>query len=144
MNSFIVKGFIICFIIICFYGKSNIVSEALAIESRQDLVEENHYLDEPNSTKQLLAKAKSQKKPQLKKTKNKGKNTTHKTSKQNTLASAKVRQIQLALNRQGAKLKVDGKFGKNTRNAIRSFQKKNALKVTGQANSETVKKLKIR
>jgi peptidoglycan hydrolase-like protein with peptidoglycan-binding domain len=51
--------------------------------------------------------------------------------------------IQKALNKEGYKLKDDGLMGKHTRAAIRSFQKKNGLKVTGAPDDETLAKLGV-
>ncbi len=49
--------------------------------------------------------------------------------------------IQEALNRHGATLKVDGKFGNGTKSALKTFQKKNKLKVTGKVDEPTKKAL---
>jgi peptidoglycan hydrolase-like protein with peptidoglycan-binding domain len=49
--------------------------------------------------------------------------------------------IQKALNKEGYKLKDDGLMGKHTRAAIEAFQKKNALKITGNPDEETLAKL---
>lgn len=54
-----------------------------------------------------------------------------------------VKKTQQALNAAGAKLKIDGKLGKETRMAIRDFQKKNGLKVNGHLNKATRAKLKV-
>jgi peptidoglycan hydrolase-like protein with peptidoglycan-binding domain len=55
----------------------------------------------------------------------------------------KVKDIQEALNKAGAKLKVDGIMGKKTHAAIKNFQKKQGLKVTGEPDKETLAKLGI-
>jgi peptidoglycan hydrolase-like protein with peptidoglycan-binding domain len=55
-----------------------------------------------------------------------------------------VADIQEALNSAGAKLKADGKMGKATRRAIREYQKKNKLKVTGNADEATLKSLGLK
>jgi len=52
--------------------------------------------------------------------------------------------IQKALNKEGYKLKDDGLMGKHTRAAIEAFQKKNALKITGSPDEETLVKLGIK
>lgn len=48
-----------------------------------------------------------------------------------------VKSIQEALNKEGAKLKVDGYLGKQTREAIKSFQSSHSLKPTGHADKKT-------
>jgi peptidoglycan hydrolase-like protein with peptidoglycan-binding domain len=54
-----------------------------------------------------------------------------------------VTNIQTALNKSGANVKVDGKMGPQTRSALRKFQQSNNLKVTGAADSETRAKLGV-
>ena len=58
------------------------------------------------------------------------------------MASAKVKKAQEMLVKDGAKIKADGLMGKHTREAIKDFQKKNMLKVTGKLDKETMAKLK--
>lgn len=48
-----------------------------------------------------------------------------------------VKQLQEALNRHGYSLDVDGVFGDKTKAAVRSYQKKNGLKLDGIAGDET-------
>jgi|GEM_PF-5047909 len=55
-----------------------------------------------------------------------------------------VMDIQEALNAKGATLKADGKMGKGTRRAVREYQKKNKLKVTGNADEATLNSLGLR
>jgi peptidoglycan hydrolase-like protein with peptidoglycan-binding domain len=55
-----------------------------------------------------------------------------------------VKSVQEALNKEGYKLKVDGLMGKHTRSALRSYQKKNGLKVTGKADEATLAKLNVK
>jgi peptidoglycan hydrolase-like protein with peptidoglycan-binding domain len=52
-----------------------------------------------------------------------------------------VMMIQEALNKNGAKLAVDGRMGKMTRTALRKYQKDNGLKVTGMVDKATKAKL---
>ncbi len=59
-------------------------------------------------------------------------------------ASAHVKAIQEALNKAGAKLKVDGMMGKGTRAALKKFQSKHGLKATGYANKATLKALDVK
>ncbi len=56
--------------------------------------------------------------------------------------NAEIKNIQEALIKNGAKIKADGIMGKHTRAAIRSFQKKHGLKVTGKLDKMTLAKLK--
>ena len=58
-------------------------------------------------------------------------------------ASAHVKAIQEALNKNGAKLKADGFMGKHTRAALKKFQSEHKLKATGTANKETLKALGV-
>ena len=50
---------------------------------------------------------------------------------------------QRALNSAGAKLKVDGKMGPNTRRALMNYQAQNGMTVTGQLDSATASRLGI-
>lgn len=59
----------------------------------------------------------------------------------NTIRNAHVSWLQGALNKCGGKLDVDGSFGPKTRDAVKSFQKKNSLTVDGYAGLETHLKL---
>lgn len=54
---------------------------------------------------------------------------------------AKVKAAQEALNKAGAKLKADGLMGKQTRAAVKKFQKGKGLKVTGKLDAATLKAL---
>jgi len=54
-----------------------------------------------------------------------------------------VMAIQAALNKSGAKLKVDGLMGKQTRAALKKYQSANGLKATGQADKATLAKLGV-
>lgn len=57
-------------------------------------------------------------------------------------SSAKVKKAQQALQEAGLyKGKVDGKFGPQTKNAVKQFQKENGLKQTARLDSATMKKL---
>lgn len=58
--------------------------------------------------------------------------------------SAHVKALQEALDKNGAKLKADGRWGSKTRNALMAFQKKNGLKATGHLNKATDKKLGLK
>jgi peptidoglycan hydrolase-like protein with peptidoglycan-binding domain len=55
-----------------------------------------------------------------------------------------VKAVQEALKKEGYKLKVDGLMGKHTRSALKSYQKKNGLKVTGKPDEATLAKLKVK
>jgi peptidoglycan hydrolase-like protein with peptidoglycan-binding domain len=57
------------------------------------------------------------------------------------MADPAVSALQDALNKNGAKLKVDGQMGGKTKAALRNYQKANGLKVTGMADENTKKKL---
>jgi peptidoglycan hydrolase-like protein with peptidoglycan-binding domain len=54
-----------------------------------------------------------------------------------------VRTIQLLLNQRGAKVAVDGDFGKSTTAAVKSFQRANKLAVDGHVGPATWQKLVI-
>jgi hypothetical protein len=73
---------------------------------------------------------------------NKKANLAKKKSTETPLKS-KNRKIQLALQRSGEKIKVDGVIGKHTMAAIKRFQIKNALSPTGRTDSQTLKKLGV-
>jgi hypothetical protein len=55
-----------------------------------------------------------------------------------------VKAVQTALNKEGYKVAVDGKMGKQTRGALTKFQKANGLPATGKADSGTLKKLGVK
>lgn len=61
-----------------------------------------------------------------------------------TASNGQLRAVQTALNKEGYKLEVDGKMGKNTRAALVKFQKANKLPSTGKADGATLKKLGIK
>lgn len=54
------------------------------------------------------------------------------------------KRIQTALNSHGANLKVDGRLGKQSREAIRKFQSENGLKATGWPGKATLEKLGVK
>jgi peptidoglycan hydrolase-like protein with peptidoglycan-binding domain len=54
-----------------------------------------------------------------------------------------VRKVQTALNQAGFKLKVDGVEGPKTRAALRQYQEKHGLKITGRMDTATLKSLGI-
>lgn len=60
------------------------------------------------------------------------------------VGSAHVKAIQEALNKSGAKLKVDGRMGKHTHAALKNFQSKHGLKATGTATKATLKALGVK
>ena len=57
--------------------------------------------------------------------------------------SEAVKKAQEALNKEGAKLAVDGVMGHKTRLAIKAFQKAHKLKATGYLDKATRKALKV-
>jgi peptidoglycan hydrolase-like protein with peptidoglycan-binding domain len=66
------------------------------------------------------------------------------TNKKAVMSNHEIKLVQEALNKDGYKLKVDGILGMHTSNAIKSFQKKNDLKVTGQPDPMTLAKLNLK
>jgi peptidoglycan hydrolase-like protein with peptidoglycan-binding domain len=66
------------------------------------------------------------------------------TGKAPMMSSQEVKSVQEALNKDGYKLTVDGVMGNHTRSALKNFQKKNDLKVTGKPDSQTLAKLDIK
>jgi hypothetical protein len=70
-----------------------------------------------------------------------GKMDDHAAMGKGNHTTAAMTDVQEALNRAGAGLKVDGKFGKSTKIALKKFQKKNKLKVTGGLDEPTKEKL---
>ena len=65
------------------------------------------------------------------------------TSGRTATSSQRVKSIQSALDQKGQHVTVDGKWGKQTAAAIRSFQKENGLKATGRADHQTMQKLGV-
>ena len=57
-------------------------------------------------------------------------------------SSDTVKSAQEALNKNGANLAVDGKYGPKTRAAVKSFQQGHGLKVTGKLDKATLAALK--
>lgn len=69
-------------------------------------------------------------------------NTTKKVSKYYWAST--VKKVQKKLNKLGYNCgKADGIYGKNTKKAIKKFQKKNGLTVNGNINKKLLKKLNI-
>lgn len=54
-----------------------------------------------------------------------------------------IADLQNMLIKKGAKIKADGDFGPATESAVRDFQTKNGLKVTGQIDTDTLNKLMV-
>ena len=53
-----------------------------------------------------------------------------------------VRWVQKKLKKLGYLSDVDGDYGNGTKNAVKAFQERNGLKATGNADSDTIRKLK--
>lgn len=58
--------------------------------------------------------------------------------------SDEVKALQEALVKAGAKVKADGLMGKQTKTALKTFQKKNGLKISGKADDKTLAKLGLK
>ena len=58
--------------------------------------------------------------------------------------SEQVKAVQTALNKEGYKVAVDGKMGKQTHSALMKYQKANGLPETGKADATTLKKLGVK
>ena len=72
------------------------------------------------------------------------KKTAKKAAKKQTVkANADVKNAQMALTKAGFKTKADGYMGKSTSKALKGFQKKNGLKVSGKLDAATKKALGI-
>ncbi|MHB1609465.1 MAG: peptidoglycan-binding domain-containing protein [Acidiferrobacter sp.] len=69
---------------------------------------------------------------------------THKVAAHKVVGNAHVEAIQRALDKSGARLKVDGILGRETETALRVYQKKHGLKMTGTADEATLKLLKVK
>jgi len=62
----------------------------------------------------------------------------------NNLDRAQIKQLQQALNQKGFKAgSDDGKIGRETKDALKSFQQKQGLQATGQADQQTLAALGI-
>jgi putative chitinase len=57
--------------------------------------------------------------------------------------SSYIADLQNMLIKKGATIKADGNFGPATENAVRNFQSKNGLKVTGTIDTDTLNKLMV-
>lgn len=57
--------------------------------------------------------------------------------------SSYVKDLQNMLIKKGAKITADGEFGPKTELAVKDFQTKNGLKVTGSINTDTLNKLMV-
>jgi peptidoglycan DL-endopeptidase CwlO len=73
--------------------------------------------------------------------------STHKPSDSSarhaSMSRKHVEAIQEALNANGEKVSVDGIWGPKTRSALKTFQHRNGLKVTGHPDAATLQKLNI-
>lgn len=72
------------------------------------------------------------------------KTAAHKVVARKAVGNSQVKEVQRALDKNGAKLKVDGLMGKETEAALRKFQAKHHLKVTGTADKATLKALGVK
>lgn len=59
-------------------------------------------------------------------------------------SSDHVKAVQTALNKEGYRVRVDGKMGPQTETALMKFQKANGLPTTGKADAATLKKLGVK
>jgi peptidoglycan hydrolase-like protein with peptidoglycan-binding domain len=59
------------------------------------------------------------------------------------MSDSQVKNVQSALDKRGEHLKVDGRWGPQTANAVRDFQKQNGLPQTGDLDHATMQKLDI-
>ena len=59
------------------------------------------------------------------------------------LSESTIRALQEALNKQGITVKTDGVLNDETRNALRNFQSKHHLPVTGEGDKATLDKLGV-
>jgi peptidoglycan hydrolase-like protein with peptidoglycan-binding domain len=74
-----------------------------------------------------------------------GKHATSRVKASKAESRERTKQVQEALNKtSGADLKVDGIMGKQSRAAIKKYQKDNGLKVTGKPDQETLAKLGVK
>lgn len=67
--------------------------------------------------------------------------TASKSKKKSALDTETVKEVQNALVDAGYKIKVDGKMGRQVRTALKKYQKKNRLKVTGRIDKATLGKM---
>jgi peptidoglycan hydrolase-like protein with peptidoglycan-binding domain len=58
-------------------------------------------------------------------------------AKKSSMNAGSVKAVQTALNKNGAMLKVDGKMGKATRDALKKYQSAHGLKSTGRLDDAT-------
>lgn len=59
------------------------------------------------------------------------------------LSNADIKDVQQSLNHEGHDISVDGIWGRETAEAVRSFQQANNLNATGSLNSETLAELNV-
>ena len=67
----------------------------------------------------------------------------HRSARHASMSRKHVEAIQEALNANGEKVSVDGVWGPKTRTALKTFQHRNGLKVTGHPDAATFQKLNI-
>ncbi|MEJ0022080.1 MAG: peptidoglycan-binding domain-containing protein [Alphaproteobacteria bacterium] len=61
-----------------------------------------------------------------------------------TPPKTEISAVQTALNNNGAKLKIDGRWGRQTKAALKAYQKSHGLAATGAVGPETRKALNIK
>jgi peptidoglycan hydrolase-like protein with peptidoglycan-binding domain len=69
--------------------------------------------------------------------------TEVKPTARHAMSHHRVEEIQAALNNAGEAVEVDGLWGPDTRAALDDYQKKNGLRVTGEFDRETARKLTL-
>jgi peptidoglycan hydrolase-like protein with peptidoglycan-binding domain len=67
----------------------------------------------------------------------------YRSARHASMSRKHVEAIQEALNANGEKVSVDGVWGPKTRTALKTFQHRNGLKVTGHPDAATLQKLNI-
>ena len=61
----------------------------------------------------------------------------------NGMSEQRIKDVQSALDKKGQHISVDGKWGPQTANAVKDFQKQNNLPQTGQLDHDTTQKLDL-
>lgn len=121
-----------------------LINVSMASEQQQAVPAEKAAVKKMETQTQTMPTSKSETKKSVTQSEKMATSMMKSSGKKAMMSNHEIKLVQEALNKDGYKLKVDGILGWHTSNAIKNFQKKNDLKITGQPDSMTLAKLNLK
>lgn len=137
MKKILVPGIILGFVLM-------LMNVPAAFAQQQAATAEKPAVKKMETQMQALPTSKSEVNKSVTQSQKKAATMMESTTKKTVWSNHEIKLVQEALNKDGYKLKVDGILGMHTSKAIKSFQKKNDLKVTGHPDTMTLAKLNLK